>query len=354
MALTKSTKIKGYEFTTPKFSGGDKTQFENVYDFEIIELMFKTIMKLNKSKRKYMNETMSINLGNFQQSDDANMVEGYFITARHGVRRTHIDIETQEEIGTIEAYHGVEHKVHFMIDRNTGLLLIQDDFNKVFNRKLLHTFLHFHKELIYPYIDKFNQLNTQRSMVIHKRSSYRLRTLPPIDFFDELREFTKINSAILTLDSTTDKSTVDVSQILDKELEDNDIAEYDLEIKIKNKTRNRMIRVFETYFEEVIRQQKYDSYAIEGVLENGKTRRITPDTITRDFFGDVRYNANGEPNISDLYDVMYRIISRENPLSGKTGTPNIIPVGEDRDVNLAIEQKISERNEDTAGQEETS
>ncbi len=170
---------------------------------------------------------------------------------------------------------------------------------------------------------------------------------------DKLKDFTQIKSAILTLDSTTNKKKIDVSKMLDDELEENDIEEYDLEIKIKNSTRLSMVKVFEKYFKSIIEQQKYDSYAIEGLLENGRSKRITPDTITRDFYTDVWVNSNGIPSIEDIYTKMNNIIYKENPLNGKGGTPNIIPVGEDLDVELAIQEEITKRNQDKTGKEQT-
>lgn len=351
MVTTKTITIKAYEFTTPKFAGD--IQYENTYDYEVLELLLKSMLQLKKSVRKYMTDTVSLNLGDFRQSIDSNVVEGYFITARHGVKRSQIDVNTQEEVGIIEPHHGVEANVHFMIDRQTGLLLVQDDFNKVFSRTLLLSLLFRHKGIIYPYIDKFNKLNYEKPFVIHKRSCYRLQTLPPINFMEKLKEFTQIRSAILTLDSSTEKGNIDVSKALDNELEENDIEEYDLEIKIKNKTRRSMVKVFEKYFNSIIEQQKYDSYAIEGILENGKAKRITPDTITRDYYADVRINSHGIPSSDDIYRRMLNIIKNENPLKGKTGTPKIIPVGEDSDVETAIQDEIRKRNEDKASTGQT-
>ncbi|MFI8493316.1 hypothetical protein ACIGC1_10455 [Peribacillus butanolivorans] len=351
--MTKKTlTIKGYEFCTPKFAG-DK-QFEHVYDYELMDLLFASILKLDKSTRKYKNDTVSINLGDFKQSSDANIVEGHFITARHGRRQTQIDIDTQDEIGTIEKHHGVENRVYFMLDRRTGLLLVQEDFNKVFTRKLLHTFLHSHKELIYPYIDEYNKINKEKPLVIHKRSCYRLVNLKPINFIEKLKEFKKIKTATLTLDSTTEKKAIDVSKMLDAELDNNGIDEYDLEIKIKNKSGMAMVKVFEKYFESIIEQQKYDSYAIEGELENGKQKKITPDTITRDFYDSVNHNSNGEPSMEDIFKAMTKVISRNNPLSGKLATPNSTMVGENSDVERAIQEKILQRQQDSTSQQETS
>lgn len=350
MAVKKTIIIKGYELSTPKF-GGDK-QFEEVYDYELIDTLFNAILRLNKSERKYKNDTDSINLGAYGQSEDANIMEGYFLTAKHGMKRTQIDIDSQAEVGTIPRNHGIENKVYFMVDRRTGLLLVQQDFNRVFNRKLLHTFIHYHKSLIYPYIEKYNKVNKENKLEIHKRSCYRLKTLAPIDFFKKLNEFRHIKSAILTLDNTTEKDEVDVSKILDKELDDNGIGEYDLEIKIKNKSPMGMVRVFEKYFETVMEQQKYDSYAIEGVLHNGVTKKISPDTLTRDFFADVEFNLNGEPSMSQVYSGMVNVIQYENPLKGKGPTPNSILVGEDRDVEKAIQELIDKRNQDTSSKEQ--
>ncbi len=351
MTRVRTTTIKAYEFTTPKFAG--TIQYQHSYDYELIDLLFSSIMQLDKAKRKYANDTVSLNLGDFRQSDDANIVEGHFITARHGIRRVHIDIHTQEEIGIIETTQGVEFNVYFMIDRRTGLFLVQDDYNKAFTRKLLLSFLHSHRKLIYPYIEKFNEENKEQPFVIHKRSAYRLQTLPPIEFLEKLGEFSKVKSAILTLDSNTEKDQVDVSRILDRELENNAIEDYDLEIKVKNKTGRGMVRVFREYFATIIEQQKYDSYAIEGTLENGKTKRISPDTITRDFFAEVRYNESGEASMSDIFNRMTEIIANENPLEGKGGTPNITPVGENPDVQESIQEKIRQRNQDTTDQQES-
>lgn len=346
---TKNVTIKAYEFCTPKF-GGD-IQYEQVYDHELIDKLFESILKLEKPKRKYKNETVSINLGDFKQSYDANIVEGHFITARHGKRQTHIDIDTQEEIGKIEKHHGVENEVYFMIDRRTGLLLVQEDYNKVFTRKLLHTFLHSHKEIIYPYIEKYNDINKEAISKIHKRSCYRLMTLPPIDFLEKLKGFKKIKSATLTLDDATEKRNVDVSSILDKELEQNDIEDYDLEIKIKNKTGGSMVKVFEKYFSAIIEQQKYDSYSIEGELKNGKTKKISPETVTRDFYISVVFNSNGEPSIQDVFRGMEKIILRENLLPSKTSTPNSIMVGENSEVEEKIKKIIASKNENKASEE---
>lgn len=336
--------IKAYEFSTPKFSSD--LWYEEVFDYELIDVLFTSILKLDKSVRKYKDETVSLNLGDYKQSDDASRAEGHFLTARHGVRRTQIDIETQDEISTIERHHGVESKVYFMIDRKSGLILVQEDFNKVFTRKLLHTFLYSHRKLIYPYVEKFNRLNSDTGLRIHKRSLYRLTTLPPIQFMEKLKEFKRVKAATLTLDSSTEKRKVDVSEMLDEELDDNDIHDYDLEIKIKNKSGFAMINTFEKYFEKIIELQKYDSYAIEGELESGRTQKITPDSITRDFEAHVRHNASGEPSLSDLTREMANVIVMKNPISKDKGaTPNIKPLGDDNEVRLAIQKEVKKINE---------
>jgi len=351
MPQTRNITIKAYEFTTPKFAGD--IQYENTYDFEILELLFNSIKQINKSKRKYKNETVSLNLGDFKISDDSGIVEGYFITARHGVKRSQINVDTQEEVGVIETHHGVEANVYFKIDRNTGLLLVQDDFNKVFSRTLLLSFLYMHKHIIYPYINHFNKLNNEKPFIIHKRSCYRLQTLPPINFMEKLKEFTKIKSAILALDNPLEKTNNDVSDVLDNELSENNIEDYDLEIKIKNKSSKATVKVFEKYFKSIIEQQKYDSYAIEGKLENGKSKKITPDTITRDFYAKVKINKNGEPSMDDIFERMNKIIKSDNPLCGKKSTPNVISAGEDKNVELDIQKEIAERNKDESRETET-
>ena len=176
----KKIRIKAYELVTPKI--GKDMYYRNIFDYEMIDILFQSILGINKMDRKYIDSNNSFNLGGYGQSYDADITEGYFLTARYGLEQDQIDIQTQQNVGKIPETSGLEAEVHFMIDRKTGLLLVQEDHNKVFNKKLLGQFMKFHKSIIYPYIEKFNEINRQNNLMIHKNSMFQVVSLPPIDF----------------------------------------------------------------------------------------------------------------------------------------------------------------------------
>ncbi|MER2132602.1 MAG: hypothetical protein ABS896_09330 [Carnobacterium inhibens] len=343
-------KVKAFELINPYLIGSNIV--EGRYNHELMDRLFRSIMLLKLNKRKYKNKEVTLNLVDYKQSSNINIMQGYFSTARHGIRRSNIDIETQEEISYIEPHQGVKNEVFFTLDKQRGLLLVEDDkANKVFNRSLLKSFLFSHRELIFPYIDAFNILNDEA--VISKRSFYRLTSLPPVDFFEKLKEFQSIKSGIFYIDSSEREESVDVVQKLEDELDDNSIDEYDLEIKIKNKSSSGMVKTFEKYFKKMIELQKYDSYAIEGVTESGSIKKITPDSITREFEIMVAYNANGLPKLDHMFNGMENIIVRNNPIETKDLLSGITHVEDDADVLEKIKYLAKRCNENKEDEEKS-
>lgn len=349
---TKTVSVRAYEFFTPKFAGN--RQLDKVYDHEVIDVLFKSIIKLNKSERMYKNSSFTINLGKYSPSMNSDIFEGHFLTTSHGVERKQIDIDTQEDVGVIPPEHGIENEVYFAIDKKSGLLLVAEDINRAFGIQLLKSLLYRHKELIYPYIEEYNSLNKKEKdkfFAIHKNVSYKLTTLPPIDFFKKLEDFSKIKKATLFLDKDTDKTKIDVSEALDRELLANEIENYGLEIKIINESPKGMIKVFGDYFKRAIELEKYDAFSIEGTLPNGKTRTITPETLTKEFFiPNVEIKPNGRFSDTDIFGGLRDIIQRDSPIVGKASTSEAKSVGDCYHVEKSIQALIDERNKTSNNQ----
>ena len=115
----KLLKIKAYEFTNPLLSGTNL--IEGRYNHDMMDRFFKSIMLLDIDKRKYKNDEVTLNLTQYNQSYNINIMEGSFFTARYGIRRSNIDIESQQEINYIEPHQGVKNEFYFTLDKKNRL-----------------------------------------------------------------------------------------------------------------------------------------------------------------------------------------------------------------------------------------
>lgn len=309
-------KFKAFELKTPITVGN--TQYNNTYNYQVIDILFQNILKVPKDQRKYKNNEVTFNLLKYKQSDNTHIMQGIFSTARHGEVKETINTETQEVIieKEILPIEGVKNEIIFTIDKRSGLLLIQEDkLNHVISRSILKLFINKHRSLIYPYIEQFNNEHLVKKATLSKRPFYTLTTLPPIDFFEKLKEFKSIKSGILYINKSEKTEPTDVIKGLEEELNDYEITDYDVEIKIKNKSPLGIKKAFEQYFKQVKELQKYDSYAIEGVTKVGSVKKITPDTFTREFEVLIEKNSSGLLNQIQIVEEMQKIInSKANPL----------------------------------------
>lgn len=344
-------KIKGFEISN-NITISETVKHGIYYNHELMDTFLKSILLLDIDKRKFKNEEVTLNLVEYKQSSNVNIMEGVFTTARHGISKITINVETQEEMNTIEYYEGVKNEIHFTLDKKKGLLLVQEDkLNHVFSRTVLKSFLYSHRQLIFPYIDEFNKKNLYKEASLYKRGFYSINSLPPIDFMEKLKEFKSIKSGILYINSSEKKSpNNDVIEKLEEELNDNEINEFDIEVKIKNKSPLGMVKTFEKYFNKMIDIQKYDDYAIEGVTKAGATKKITPDSITREFDIEVNVNVNGLSSLDDIFKGMENIILYNNPLVDKEEFDQSFFIKDD----ISVQKKIQEIANTINKPEETS
>lgn len=118
-------KFKGFEITNA-FETND-TLYPISYNPELMDLFFNSILLIDLDKRKYVNDEISFNLLDYRKTSNVNIMSGIFSTARHGVVKHTIDIETQVEIQEITPKEGVKNEIQFTLDKRTGLILIQED-----------------------------------------------------------------------------------------------------------------------------------------------------------------------------------------------------------------------------------
>jgi hypothetical protein len=314
----KAVTIFGYELWTQKFMG-NKVDLDR-FDFEVVEyLMKKIVSDVPLQQRAYRKKNKMINLISVQDSSDQDFLEGVFTTARYGKEQTIINVPDQTEAGRKEKDHGVLNEVHFTIHKETGLLLIEKDSESVARGGFIQSFLRYHKELMYDYIQKFNDDFTPNKM--YKRNFLKVVSLPSKSFFDEIEEFASIKDAYYYKDIEKDTGVNnEASNILylyqqAKEKGVKNVSR--VKVSFENRVRKDSIKDVKAFFEMIHESKYYDGIGLSGKLYSGRFRTIELENIQRSFDVKVEHHENGLPKLDDLINEMINLSKFENPIEYK-------------------------------------
>ncbi|MFC5587533.1 hypothetical protein ACFPRA_01250 [Sporosarcina soli] len=310
--------IYGYELITPKFE--NKSYDANRFDFELLANFFSSIInEIPLKERAFRDKNRMINLVSFNQSNDANLWEGVFTSARYGKEQVMIDVPQQIEKGIKPKDQGAKNEVHFLVDRRTGLLLLEKDSERVAGREIIKKFIRYHRSLIEPYLVAFNKQFDP--VKIHRNSFLKIASLPNRTFFEEIKEFASIKEAYYYLDISERPSTSnEVSNLLyleNKAVEGGLKGVTRVKISFENEVKRGSVSGVEAYFKKLFEQQYFDGFGVSGKLDSGRQRNIELENIQRAFDISVEYNENGLPSLKDLLNEMSRIALLDNPLDYK-------------------------------------
>ncbi|GIP61930.1 hypothetical protein J32TS6_04850 [Virgibacillus pantothenticus] len=310
--------ILGYELTTPKFTG-DSYDIDR-FDFETLYYFFNKIINYVPLKeRAFKKYNKMINLISFNQTEDANLYEGVFITARYGKEQEIIDILEQVGTGLKPKNHGVKNEVHFLIDRRTGLLLLEKDAENVAGKNFIYRFIRYHKNLIEDYQTVFNKQFDP--LKIHKNNFLKVISLPPKTFFEEIKEFATVKEAYYFLDidklELKSNEASNVMYLYDKAKENGMNGMNRVKVSFENTIKKSSVRGIQNYFKKLFESQNFDGIGVKGKLHSGRYRTIELENIQRAFDIEVEYNENGLPSLSDITNGMTEIVLKDNPISYK-------------------------------------
>ncbi|WP_374717484.1 hypothetical protein [Neobacillus sp.] len=318
-------KIQAFEISTPKFLG--KSYDPDRYDHEQIEYLIKKILKEPLKKRAFHKNNKVINLLTCKDSDDQDFMEGTFSTARYGQEEEIIDVHEQNVAGNKPKNHGVKHELHFLLDKNTGLLLIQKDKNNVISRDMLHRYFNYHLALAEKYREAFNKINPNLKII--KRSYVKVTTVPSQEFFEEIEKFALIKEAFVIKDVDTDNITNEGLQYLRNQAIDNGVENFQtMKVSYMNNVKRSGIKHVKQFLKKLYEEEKYDNYGVTGTLESGKNRTLTMARIPQGYDVKVTFNEMGLPNFQEIISHMVNIAKFNNPIANKNnGAEPIQKVG---------------------------
>lgn len=310
--------ILGYELTTPKFKG--ESYDIDRFDCECVEYFFTYLLtEVSLKDRAFRDNNKMINLVSFGSSEDPNLWEGELITAKYGKEQDILDIFEQVETGVKPKDHGVKNTVSFLLEKRTGLLLVEKDSEQVASASMIRKFIHFHKSCIEEYLINFNSQKDPAKM--HRHNFLKIGSLPEKSFFEEIDEFATVKDAFYYLDTSSLPATSnEVSNLLylyNKADKNGVKGTTRVKISFENKIPKGSITGVKAYFNKLFESQFFDGFGVTGSLESGRQRTIELENIQRSFDIKVEYNENGIPSLNDILLGMGNIALRDNPLESK-------------------------------------
>ncbi|QDS35817.1 hypothetical protein [Brevibacillus brevis] len=338
---SKFVKIYGFEIITPKFVGNGYDMER--YDHDQMEFFFKEIMKLNERNRVFRYKGKMINLVSCKQSSDADFIEGVFTSAKFGQEQDIINVFDQTTTGQKGKNEGVKNEVHFILQKKTGLLLVQYDDQRVVSRDLIKRFFDHHLSLMDRYKNEFKNVNKPYEI---PKTFLQIKTLPSKHFFDELRQMATIKEAYVLADLSKGANNNAVEYLRD-EAQENEVDGFQqIKISLLNKVKSTGIRHIESYFKKMLELEAYDGYGVSGISHSGKTKSLTMARVPHNYDINVSINSAGLINVSELMSQMVYIAKYDNPLAGKNDGVkplNKVYVGEQTDDET--ESNSNQKNE---------
>ena len=336
-------KIQAYEILTSKFLG--KSYDPDRYDHEQVEYLLNKITKLSMKDRAFHRDNKVLNLLSCKDSNDQDFMEGVFSTARYGQDEEIIDVIEQNVTGNKPKNHGVKNELHFLLDKRTGLLLIQKDKNHVISKDMLHKYFHFHFGLAENYREKFNEINPDIKIV--KNSYMKVTTILSEEFFNEIEKFAMIKEAFVIKDIESDDITNEGIQFLKDQAEENGVGNFQqMKISYMNNVKKSGIKHVKQFFKKLYEEEKYDNLGVTGRLETGKGKTLTMAKIPQGYDFKVTFNENGIPSISEIHENMIKIAKKNNPIANKNdGARPVKKVGALIEVDKKKERKETKTDE---------
>ncbi|MBO2945772.1 hypothetical protein JJQ72_17475 [Paenibacillus sp. F411] len=318
--LTTDIRIHAYDLCTPKYFK-NRSYVVGRYDHEQIAVLLYLLMQQKEVNRMLLYRHKMINLHSYHDSDDSDIVEGKFITARYGKTQEIMDVYNQTVTGTKNNNEGVINEVYFTIDKVTGLILVEHDDEHVISREILQRYFKSKMGLVESYIQKFNKLN--KEIMTLPRSAYvSVTTVPSKGFFDELNELTTIKEVYVYSD-IEEGTNNDAIQFLAKQASENELEDYQgVKISLINKLKRKSIKHVEAYIRSLMELEAYDGYGVIG-SSDGRRRQIDylSNSVSMSYVAKVSVNVNGIINFQDLISEMVRISKYDNPIEYKRSIP---------------------------------
>lgn len=305
---TQKVELVGFRLSTPKFYKieGEESVDIKRYDHEVISKYFEILLNHGEVEIKQKIDNRSITLLEYSENDISSYGFGKLLVFKSGKTQQIINEDDLSGGSKKKMNQGLKNEIYFIINKTTGVILIERDYDKIFNSKLLNSLLYHNKKLMYDYIDQFNEVNynkeTKNSIEIHKTKIVYINPLPSQDLFDELDEFARIkrfkiiknvgqNKKIRGLESCE----IEIEDILNRaagtSLGQNVVS---VEYYMDERGRGLEIENIKEMVKTIYQSHEIKDFVITGSDRVRGIKTLTKDNITKKFEFDLDVDIEGE------------------------------------------------------------
>lgn len=306
-------KLSGYRLITPKYQKM-KVASDNTFDIEILEYWIHAIKKLKVKAKMYSFSTANTNGKKTMYldkviSDTDEYIFGFFKTGIYGTIQ-----EFYNRFNNSKTYEKSKNEtsdavVYFYLYKKTGVFLVGYDPNHAINISSLKRYFTRFEFLLEPFRDKFNELN-DKGQQIYRNRMIRVLSLPPIEFFEEIKNMEKIKEASFVVNRDGVSDTFDIIKEL-KELDENKglkSKDVEIEISLKNISGKKLVKDIERLFTILNKDETFDDLKVKGKYNTGKMKTIRNNMPIRTFeinvdYGNMIYPINHVEVKQKLHDL---------------------------------------------------
>ncbi|WP_404407652.1 hypothetical protein [Jeotgalibacillus malaysiensis] len=289
-----------YKISTPVTNIDENNMVKDFYSYKFFEKFLHTIIKRTDSE--FTDGKKFIDLISIKQSSDADILEGVFHTSRYGTKNDIIDIKSKAVVANLHPTQGVRNSIHFVINRKTGVFIIQSDPFKVATRNTIVKYFDRKQILANTLVDKYNKNNHPNH--IYKEFIFAIETMVDEGFYQQLRKLAttkelKVTSSVEKPDSNAAISTLTKDDYDDKDM----LGEVtDVSYSWESNGRGSSLKHIERFVKNVIDLEKVSNIKASGYNHAGKSDSASFSVKPVKHFITTTKNSNGELDESKIIE----------------------------------------------------
>lgn len=311
MKIRKKTySVLAMKVRTPKIDVVNNSVVLDRFDLDDVVEFFNHIKNLNDPSQNLGDRFIFLEQFNDNYHDE--FYSGWFISARYGESPNWIDSNTLvRRPNDKKTSEGEENRTYFVLEKKTGLFLLQSDNKRIATGKAVDEYLRSKIETFGDYIREYNRLR-QGSLMTSKEIFIQLDYSINTTFMKEVNLLARIKKTTIQCDITK----VDENPVVDaisNHLEG--VEGYDeIEFSVVNKQRKMGIGSIEKFMEDLYDRQLYRNIIVTGTTSFGRPKTISWGNHAKKYEVKAQINSNGLVYQDDIINQLIQLGLRENPL----------------------------------------
>lgn len=302
----KTFAVLAMRIRTPKLNLQSNNLQVNRFDLNDVEA-FLNYIKTLRTRSQDLGDRF-IFLEQFDDDYHNNYYSGWFISARYGEIPDWIDARTMvRRANNKRITEGEENRTYFVLEKATGLLLLQSDNKRIATGAAVDNYLRSKIDGFESYINSYNRRNVRRLM-INKGTFIQLDYSIDTTFMEEVRRLARIKKTTIQC-AVANARQNNVVTAISNQL--NGVDKYDeVEFSIVNKERRMGVRGIETFLENLQDRELYRNVIVQGTTTMGRPKTISWENHAKKYEVKVQINTNGLVYQDDMINQLIELATQ--------------------------------------------